>query len=227
MALLATAFDNLATDLRALANPEKAQQMQAYMKDRFPFLGVPGPERKVAQKPFLAAARRSDMGEILDAADRCWEADEREFQYVGCDLLRARAQVLRPGDLDRLHHFIITKSWWDTVDTLACHPVGTLISHYPELATVMDEWIDDANIWVARTAILHQLTYKDRADQDRLFRYAVTRAGDSEFFIRKALGWALRTHARVAPDAVREFVATHDEMLSGLTKREAMKHLLG
>ena len=88
----------------------------------------------------------------------------------------------------------------------------------------MDEWIHDDNLWVARTAILHQLNYKARTDEARLFAYVEARALDQEFFIRKALGWALRNYARVAPDAVRTFIDTHPE-LSGLTRREATKHL--
>ena len=103
--------------------------------------------------------------------------------------------------------------------------MGTLVKTHSELAATMDRWIDDPNIWVARTAILHQLRYKHDLDEARLFRYCERRASDTEFFIRKALGWALRDYARVAPDAVRQFVESHEDELSGLTKREAMKHL--
>lgn len=225
MSELARAFENLATDLRASANPDKAPKMIAYMKDQFPFLGITSPERKALQKPLLTCARSATADEVLDVAGQCWDADEREFQYVGSELLRARAKTLRATDLDRLHNFIVTKSWWDTVDALAAHPVGTVVKANPELTAVMDQWIDDPNMWVARTAILHQLRYKTDLDEDRLFGYAIKRAGDTEFFIRKALGWALRDYARVAPDAVRGFVAAHEDELSGLTKREATKHL--
>jgi 3-methyladenine DNA glycosylase AlkD len=162
---------------------------------------------------------------LLDVADLCWQADEREFQYVGTDLLRARATTLRVADLDRLYTFIVHKSWWDTIDALAAHPAGTLVKRYPELGAVMDVWIDDDNIWVARVAILHQLRYKDAVNEARLFSSVEKRAADTEFFIRKALGWALRDYARVAPDAVRDFVNSHQDALSGLTKREALKHL--
>ena len=106
------------------------------------------------------------------------------------------------------------KSWWDTVDALAAHPVGTLVMRYPELGAVMDRWIDDDNIWVARTAILHQLRYKDAINEARLFSYVEKRAADTEFFIRKALGWALpmqfetsstltRKHSQDSPNAKR------------------------
>lgn len=225
MSDLHAAFENLATDLRAVADPDKAPKMAAYMKDRFTFLGVTSPIRKAAQKPFLASAPNAHPDDVLNVADLCWEQDEREFQYVGSDLLRARAKTFRSADLSRLHALIINKSWWDTVDALAAHPVGTLVSRFPELADTMDIWIDDEDIWVARTAILHQLRYKDALDQERLFSYVEKRAADTEFFIRKALGWALRDYGRVAPDAVRNFVAKHEDELSGLTRREALKNL--
>lgn len=225
MSDLHVAFENLTTDLRAAADPEKEPQMVAYMKDNFAFLGVTSPIRKALEKPLMAVARTADPDDVLDVADLCWDQDEREFQHVGCALLRARAKTFHADDLDRLHRFITTKSWWDTIDALAAHPVGTLVMNFPELGATMDTWIDDDNMWVARVAILHQLRFKEALNEDRLFGYVEKRAADTEFFIRKALGWALRDYARVAPDAVREFVRTHHDELSGLTRREAMKHL--
>ena len=219
------AFENLSTDLRAAADPERAPKMAAYMKDNFEFLGLTSPERKALQKPLIRVARRCDIDEILEVADRCWDEDAREFQYVASDLLRARSKLLEPDHLPRLKHFVVTKSWWDTIDSLAAHPVGTLVSRFPQLGADMDRWIDDPDFWVARVAILHQLRYKHDLDEQRLFGYAIKRASDTEFFIRKALGWALRDYARIAPDTVRAFVTEHDAVLSGLTKREACKHL--
>ena len=171
MSELHRSFEHLASDLRAAANPERAPQMAAYLKDQFPVLGVSSPERRTLQKPFMTAARTAAPDDVLDVADLCWQADEREFQYVGTDLLRARATTLRVADLDRLYTFIVHKSWWDTIDALAAHPAGTLVKRYPELGAVMDVWIDDDNIWVARAAILHQLRYKDAVNEARLFSY--------------------------------------------------------
>lgn len=225
MSELHEAFEHLTTDLRAVADPEKVPQMVAYMKDQFAFLGVTSPIRKATQKPFMAVARRSEPDDVLDVADRCWALEEREFQYVGCELLRARAKTFHAEDLARLHTLITSKPWWDTIDPLAAHPVGTLVMRFPELAKTMDIWIDDDNMWVARVAILHQLRFKQDLNQDRLFRYVEKRASDTEFFICKALGWALRDYARVAPEAVLAFVSKHENELSGLTRREALKHL--
>jgi 3-methyladenine DNA glycosylase AlkD len=219
------AFENLLTDMRAAEDPELAEPMVAYMRGQFAFLGIKTPARKAMEKPLVRAARTADADDVVAIVHELWAMDEREYQYVGSVLMRAKGKHLGPRHLDDLHTFITTKSWWDTVDALASHPVGTLVSNYPDLVVKMDEWIDDDDFWVARTAILHQLRYKHDLDQDRLFGYVLKRAGDTEFFIRKALGWALRDYARVAPDAVRSFVGEHEAKLSGLTKREALKHL--
>ncbi len=211
--------------LAALADRDRAEQMAAYMKDHFPFFGVIAKDRRAAQKPTLTALADTDGDGLIAFAEACWALPEREVQYVAADALRKHVSLLDPGHLADLEELITTKSWWDTVDSLAAHTVGPLIAAHPDLAAVMDDWIGDDDIWLARTAIIHQLGYKERTDADRLFRYADRRAGDTEFFIRKAIGWALRQYGRVDPDAVRSYVASRDERLSGLTKREALKRL--
>ena len=211
--------------LEAVADPDKVESMARYMRDQFPFLGVSSPVLRQAVKPFLAQGRCADGDELVTAARWCWDQPEREFQYVGSLLLRRRVGALEAHHLEDLEYLITTRSWWDTVDSLAAWSVGPLVRANPDLATVMDHWIDDENIWLARTAILHQLSYKDETDGDRLFRYAEARAADTEFFIRKAIGWALRQYARQQPDRVRDFVEANRDALSGLTVREALKHL--
>ena len=210
--------------LETLADPKRAEPMAAYMRDKFVFLGISAKDRRAGVKPWLRATKKADPQDLLALAQWCWSQPEREFHHVGADALRAGAKNLRADDLAPVRSLITTHSWWDTVDALAAWTVGPLVAQH-DLGAVMDEWIHDDNIWVARTAILHQLTYKDATDGDRLFRYADLRASDTEFFIRKALGWALRQYARIAPDDVRAFVDPRREQLSGLTVREAMKHL--
>lgn len=209
--------------LTDVADPSRAPQMAAYMKDRFPFLGVGAPTRRAACRGALARARGLDEGAALDLAAALWDEPEREFQYVACDLVRASARRWSPGALAPIRALVVSRSWWDTVDALA-RGVGDLVLAHPELAAEMDQWIGDDDIWVARVALLHQLGWRDRADADRLFRYCARRAPDDEFFIRKAVGWALRDRARTDPDGVRAFVAAHPE-LSGLSRREALKHI--
>ena len=162
---------------------------------------------------------------MLDAADTCWAQPEREFQYTAVDLLQRWVATLDADSVPRIERLIRDKSWWDTVDAIAAHVIGPLVSGHPALTATMDAWVDDPDIWIARTAVLHQLTAGADTDLDRLFDFVDRRCRDTEFFMRKACGWALRNAARQHPDAVRAYVLARGDQLSGLTRREALKHL--
>lgn len=211
--------------MEAKANGTEAVKMAAYMKNQFPFLGLKSPVRRAAQKPLLEATKASTESELLSLAHLLFAEPEREFAYTACDLLRKHSRKLTAPALLDLRKFVQTESWWDTVDALATHPVGDLVRANSELSEDMDQWIHDEDMWVARTAILHQLMWKSDTDSERLFHYCDLRAEDKEFFIRKALGWALRQHARTEPEEVRAYVRANEDRLSGLTKREALKHI--
>lgn len=217
----------LRSDLTGVADPGRAPQMAAYMKHHFEFLGVTSPERKAVATSFLRSGKDVSSGDLLDASEMLWDEPEREFQYVAVDLLRRWVRALGPEDLGRIESLIRSKSWWDTVDGLASNVIGPMVATHPELLPTIDEWIDDDDFWIARSAILHQLKYRDRTDTDRLFDYVDRRCDDTEFFIRKACGWALREFAKTEPRAVRRYVDDRGDRLSGLTRREALKHLGG
>ena len=224
MALLSGVTD-LRADFAAHRDQVRAAQMSAYMKHRFAFFGVPAPARRAIAKVFVASGAGLSAGGLIEHAESCWVQPEREFQYVGADLLARWAPRLTPDDIEAVGRLITTKPWWDTVDTLAVHVVGSLVATHPDVRQVMDQWIEADDIWLARTALLHQLRYGQATDAERLFRYALLRADDTEFFIRKAIGWALRQYARCEPEAVRTFVVEHGDDFSALTRREALKHL--
>ncbi len=207
--------------LAPLADADKASGMRAYMKDRFPFLGVQTPQRRQATRALI----REYDDDPLAAAKALWAEPEREFQYVACDLLGHRAGSLPAGVLADLLALVSDKAWWDTVDALA-HTVGDLVRRFPPLVKRMDELIDDPDLWRRRIALLHQLGWKDATDEDRLFRYCLRRADETEFFIRKAIGWALRDYAWHAPVSVRRFLDHHGTKLSSLSLREAAKNLV-
>lgn len=225
MELAPDAIERLRSELIAVAVPADAGPMAAYMKHRFAFLGVKTPARRGVSRPLVRDSKRASVDSVVDTAHELRGQPEREFHYVASDLLAANATRLRSDHLDDLRHFITTDSWWDTVDALASPTVGTMVLQHSDLVGVLDDWIDDADFWLARTAIIHQLRFKQQTDADRLFRYSLHRAGDPEFFIRKAIGWALRQYARTDPDAVRTFIDAHVEELSPLSVREASKHL--
>lgn len=206
--------------LRPLADDQRAEDMRAYMKGIAPFFGVPAPARRAATKPLGLPPDH----ELVAACRTLMLRPERELHYVATEALVKRARHLPPSLLDDLAWFIRTTSWWDTVDTLA-HAVGAQVLAHPQLVPRMDEWICDADIWIARAAILHQLGFKQRTDPERLFRLCLVRAHETEFFLRKAIGWALRDYAWSEPEAVRSFLHEHGHELSALSRREAGKHL--
>ena len=209
----------------AAADPERAARMRAYMKDVAPFLGLASPVRRELSRTVLAGTARPDERDLTALALRCWALPEREYAYFAIDVLRRHVTALTSGFLPVARELITTVPWWDTVDHLAAHVVGGLVAADPALRADMDAWIEDDDLWVARTALLHQLRHKDATDTDRLFAYCLRRAGHPDFFVRKAIGWALREYAKTDADAVRSFVAAHRDSLSPLSVREALKNI--
>lgn len=201
--------------------------MSRYMRDQFPFLGVATAERRASHRQAFAGLPAPTEAELGDLSRALFALPEREYQYVAVDHLVRHVKVCGPGFLAVARELITTKSWWDTVDGLAAQVVGPLVIAYPELTAEMDRWIAEDDTWVARTAILHQLKYKARTDETRLFRYCELRGADREFFIRKAIGWALREYSKTNPSAVQAFIARNDTKLSGLSKREGMLWITG
>lgn len=224
-ALADTLLDRLTVTYAGAADPAQARAMTAYMKDAAPFLGIPAPLRRELSKAVTKDTPRPSEGDCAALALRCWELPEREYHYFAVDYLRRHVSRCSCGLLPVVRHLITTVPWWDTVDLLAAHTVGPLVAADPAQAAVMDEWIGDEDIWLARTALLHQLRYKSATDTGRLFGYCRRQAGHPDFFIRKAIGWCLREYAKTDPEAVRAFVEAERDSLAPLSVREALKNL--
>jgi len=220
-----TVVERLAEAFEPHRDEARARQMRAYMRDQFPFLGIMKTERVRLSRAALAGLRRPSERDVDEVAIGCWERDEREYQYAGIWYVRRNASVLGPGFLATAKRLITTKSWWDTVDDLAANVVGGLIARHQELASTMDGWIGSKNLWLSRSALIHQLRYRAETDADRLFAYCLRRAGDTDFFIRKAIGWALREYTKTDAEAVVGFLRENAEALSGLSRNEAVKWL--
>ena len=206
-------------------DPERAGPMRAYMRDQFDFLGIQSARQRELSRQVLAGLPTPTEADLGAVATGCWALPEREYQYFACGWLRRHAKVCSAGFIGTARDLITTKPWWDTVDILAAHLVGPLVSRHPELTATMDAWATDDDLWLIRTAILHQLWYRSGTDTDRLFGYCTAQAGHRDFFVRKAIGWALRQYARTDPDAVRRYVRDQGERLSGLSVREALKNI--
>jgi 3-methyladenine DNA glycosylase AlkD len=208
------------------ANPAKAPAMAAYMKTTMPFYGVSGQARKEIGRELARRfpATRSDVYErgVLSL----WDLPHREEKYLAVGYAKAFPDMVKAAELPLYRRLVVEGAWWDFVDDIAVHLVGHTVRTEPEVAwPVVDELIDDPDMWLRRTAILSQNRSRDATDALRLFDYCLRRAHEREFFIRKAIGWALRDYAKTNPDAVRRFLDEHRSELSPLSIREASKHL--
>ncbi|XP_078591828.1 uncharacterized protein LOC144870926 [Branchiostoma floridae x Branchiostoma japonicum] len=212
------------------ADSAKAIQMKRYMRDQFEFYGLSAPERRAIDKQVLTDFKSLDVKSHHQLLLLLWQQPQREFQMCGTDLATRHWQVLAEDEerckasLDCVKELITTKSWWDTVDMLAVNVVGKFVLRYPtSMVPVMEEWVGDDDMWLRRTAILHQLKAKHNTDQDRLFRMCLQCCHEKEFFIQKAIGWALREHHKLHPQDVKTFVRDKAR-LAKLSQREALKH---
>ena len=214
---------DLITDFEENRNELLAESMSKYMQDKFRFLGVRGTTRTEIYKKYFPDARKTKIID-WDFVESCWNKEEREFQYVVVYYLKAMQKFLKREDISKLKYLIVTKSWWDTVDLLA-KVIGSLVIRIEGYDQIMLEWSKDSNIWLKRVAILYQLSLKEKVDKQILERILVGNLGDSEFFINKAIGWALRDYSKYNPEWVREFIKKNKDNMANLSIREASKYI--
>lgn len=214
---------DLITDFEENRNELLAESMSKYMQDKFRFLGVRGATRTEIYKKYFPDARKTKTID-WDFVENCWNKEEREFQYVVVYYLKAMQKFLKREDISKLKYLIVTKSWWDTVDLLA-KVIGSLVIRIEGYDKIMLEWSKDSNIWLRRVAILYQLSLKDKVDEIILDKVLVNNLSDSEFFINKAVGWALRDYSKFNPEWVREFIKKNKDNMANLSIREASKYI--
>ncbi|MDX1429390.1 MAG: DNA alkylation repair protein [Rhodothermales bacterium] len=203
-------------------NPENAAPMKRYMRDQFEFLGIKAGPRRELLAAFLAKHGPPKENQLHAVARDLWQLVHREYQYAAVDILVRRRRHLKPDAIPLCQHLITTKSWWDTVDGIAGSVVGHLFQEYPQdrLAWI-SEWRSSDDMWLRRTAIIFQLKYGDKTDWELLADLARENADSKEFFIQKAIGWALRQYSKVEPQRVSQFIDATE--LPALSKREGMK----
>ncbi|MGI9304408.1 MAG: DNA alkylation repair protein [Gammaproteobacteria bacterium] len=216
----------VAAELESRADPMKATPMAAYMKTTMPFYGV----QAAAQKEIArAAAKRFDLTSQRDyerTINELWSRPHREERYLAIRIARLYPELVTPRVLKLYEKLIRDGAWWDLVDDIAIHLAGkVLLEHRAKVVPLMDDWISDDNMWIRRSAIISQIGHKQNTDYRRLFAYCRARAFETEFFIRKAIGWGLRDYSYTAPGRVVTFLNDNADSLSGLSFREAAKGL--
>jgi len=212
--------------LAAMANPDKAFFMRKYMKSEMPYRGVQTAEQR---KIFTAALKQhpvQSMEEYEQVIRELWQAEYREERYGAYFIAEKYAQFQIPEMLTLYREMIITGAWWDYVDAIAAHIIGAMLLKYPqEIKPVLYLWIEDEDLWIRRTAVLAQLTFKEKTDWPMLEHFSVKCLKEESFWIRKAIGWALRQYSKTNQPAVRDFVDRYKGVMSGVTYREAKKYI--
>jgi 3-methyladenine DNA glycosylase AlkD len=207
-------------------NPKIAAPMSAYMKNHFPFHGITSQHRTELLKDLLSKENLPEHSDLPLICRQLWQLPQREYTYAALTLMTKFHKKLTPTDIPWLIDLVTQKSWWDSVDTLAGSVLSTLVNRLPDtLWPNFEPLISADNFWLNRTAIIVQLKMRDKTDTDFLTAAILPHMHNKEFFLRKAIGWSLRQYARHNPQWVIDFVQQHQELLSGLSKREALKRL--
>jgi len=223
------------------ANRTQAVSAKKYMRNQFEFYGLKTPQRRLLDKESFDAPLtetkhaesketdyiipREPSAKDLDSIVRLfWEQPHRELQYFAQEYTKKHIKRMPAEFLDTLKFSIVTKSWWDTVDMQASL-VGTLVLLHPQLLPEMNKWVEDENKWLKRSAIIFQLKYKEKTDEELLYQFCLKNASHEDFFIRKAIGWALREYSKTNPKSVKKFVSLNKGKLSPLSIKEALRRI--
>jgi len=210
-------------------DPERAAGQQAYMKSTMPYHGITYPEiRSICRAVFREHPPQSSQ-DWKDTVLQVWRgATHREQRYAALELLGHKPcrAYWGPELIDVLEEVIVTGAWWDYVDQVAINMVGPLLSSYPDRITpILRQWSVEESVWLRRSAILAQLKFKERTDSALLFEFMEPSLEEKEFFLRKAIGWALREYSRTESDLVIDYIAVNRDRLSGLSRREGLRNL--
>ena len=216
-------FNKLYEEMIQHKNEEQAQKMSKYMLNKFEYIGIKTPERREIFKIFFKEYKNEEKID-WEFVNKCWENKYREFQDVAADYLKNMKDKLTIDDIPKLKQFILKKSWWDTIDNLDM-TIGALALKDSNVNKILLEWSLDENIWLRRIAIDHQLLRKEKTNTELLEKILKNNLGQAEFFINKAIGWALRDYSKTNPEWVKTFIEKNRENMAKLSIKEASKYL--
>ena len=216
-------FNKLYEEMIQHKNEEQAQKMSKYMLNKFEYIGIKTPERREIFKNFFKEYKNKEKID-WEFVNKCWENKYREFQYVAADYLKNMKDKLTINDIPKFKRLILEKSWWDTIDNLDM-TIGALALKDSNVNKILLEWSLDENIWLRRIAIDHQLLRKEKTNTELLEKILKNNLGQAEFFINKAIGWALRDYSKTNPEWVKTFIEENKEKMAKLSIKEASKYL--
>jgi 3-methyladenine DNA glycosylase AlkD len=207
------------------ADSTKAGPMKKYMRDQFEYLGIKSPQGALLLQEHIKAHGLPPLDKLNVIVHELWNLPQREFQYAALTLMSKLEKKVDESFITTIEYAITKKSWWDTVDILAGHAVGSHFKRFPKMRVkYLKKWRKSDDFWLRRTTLLFQLGYKTETDFDLLCALIHENLGSDEFFINKAIGWSLRQYAHINPVAVKRFVKA-TKGLHPLSRREAMKNI--
>ena len=220
-------YEKLYAEMLNYRNEEQAEKMSAYMLNKFKHIGIRTPERrKIFRAFFKEYKKEQEKSEKIDwdFINNCWKNEYRELQYSALDYLQAMKNILTDKDIPKLKTLALSKSWWDTIDCLDMI-IGEIALKYPKVNDTIIKWNVDENIWLRRIAIDHQLLRKEKTNVELLEKIIKNNFGQTEFFINKAIGWALRDYSKTNPKWVRDFIEKNKDKMAKLSIKEGSKYI--
>ena len=215
-------LNDIFVEFEKLKNEKKAIEMSAYMKNQFEFLGIQANPRKEIENKIFKSVFKEDLD--FKFTDKCYQNKYREFQYAAVDYLDFKKKYLNMSHIEILKNYILTKSWWDTIDHLD-KIVGDIALRDERVNEILLNWSLDDNIWLRRVAIDHQILRKEKTNAELLEKIIINNFNQKEFFINKAIGWSLRDYSKTNPKWVRYFIKRHKNSMNNLSIREASKYI--
>lgn len=212
--------------LEALADPVKAEEMAAYMRTEMPFYGVQKPDRVPIIREIKKLYEPGSLKEYSDNVLALWSQKHREVKYIAINYADSFKEFVIPQAVPLYERLVREGAWWDFTDPIASWLVGrALLENEEQMRPLIETYVDDEDFWIRRTALLAHLGHKEKTNHKALFRYCLELAPEKEFFIRKAIGWALREYSKAEPERVRDFLKKNSKTLSPLSYKEGAKHL--
>ncbi len=216
-------LNDIFAEFEKLKNDKKAIEMSAYMKNQFAFLGISASPRKEIENKIFKSVAKENID--FKFTDKCYKNKYREFQYAAIDYLNFKKEYLNISHIEILKNYILTKSWWDTIDHLD-KIVGDIALRDKKVNKILLNWSLDENIWIRRVAIDHQILRKEKTNIELLEQIIINNFNQKEFFINKAIGWSLRDYSKTNPKWVRNFIKRHKNSMNNLSIKEASKYIL-
>ena len=218
-------IDDILIQFNKNSNSDNARAMNAYLKNKFEFFGVKSPLRKELSKPIFVQVKNFSREGVIKLVQELWSRPERELHYLAQEIMfKNLKKKWEEEDIQLIEWLAVNNSWWDTIDFIAPKLMADYFLLYPkQIEVFIQKWLNSGNFWLVRCAILFQLKYREKTNLELLYKVILECFDTKEFFVNKSIGWVLRENSKRIPAEIKDFVQFHNNQLSNLSKREALR----